>query len=452
LASRGSAGTLPEGTADLVARLLPQAVRIEAVHYRKHTPTAADPRPYDRITEDGSGFIIDPAGLIITNHHVIAAAEYIDVILHDRTRLHAELVYSAPIDMVLLKVRASKPLPITSWGDSDKMRQGDSVIAIGNPLGIGISVSAGVISALDRNIGETAAAIAGGADVDNMLQTDAALNHGNSGGPLFNLAGEVIGINTAIISPTTGSAGIGFAIPSRDALFILDQYKRYGRFRPGYIGAHVQQMGQDLASSVGLSGPPRGVMVDKIVPNGPAAQAGLLPGDVILTIRDLSINDPRDYIRAVLGTPFDTTQPIVIWRGNAEHTLQVAFREGPDRQPPAPPALEATAAMPKQRLDARLGLTLAALTPQLRDQYSIKGDQPGLVVTDVKPLSIAYDRGLQAGDILEQFQDSKITSNEVLRRAVEEAETTQAAYARVLIRRQGQVRWYAMPLFADPPP
>ena len=204
--------------------------------------------------------------------------------------------------MVLVKINAGRPLPAIKWGDSAKMRPGNSVVPIGDPLAVGITVTAGIISALDRSIGETI--------YDDFLQTDAAINHGNSGGPLFNLEGEVIGVNTAIISPGTGSAGLGFSIPSNNIKFIVQEYQKYGRVRLAYFGAEVQAVTQDIAESVGLPSP-RGIIVSGVAPGSPAANAKLRRGDIILKLNDNALDEPRTYNRIAAVSPFGEPLPLV---------------------------------------------------------------------------------------------------------------------------------------------
>ena len=445
---RASAGVPPPDAAAVVARAMPIAVAIKGesrIAVKPAAGTSAATPVYENWSADGSGFIIDPSGIVMTNHHVIEGASEIFVTLHDHTRLRARLLYTSPIDMVLLKVDAGRKLPAAVWGDSNKLQPGDPVLAIGNPLGIGISVSEGIISALERNIGETQAAVGGKENYDNFLQTDAALNHGNSGGPLFDLQGKVIGMSTSLISPTSGSAGLGFAIPARDLLFILDQYHKYGRVRPGWLGANVQAMTFDLAAAVKLPQPLRGAMIDSVAPGGPAAKAGLQSGDVVLRVRDVEIADVRDYDRAVGATPFDSTAPVAFWRGGSEHVVSVKFAESPNSQKPQPPAAASTASEAPPEAGS-LGLTITALTPDLRHRLGIEGDQPGVVITNVVPDSVAYHHGFQAGDVVVQVEGRKIETEHDIRTAVGAARKAGDKEVLALLRQGQQYRWIAMPM------
>ena len=434
-----SAGTLPPGASELVATLLPEVVEILSVVHVPATPAPggeAKPGNYTEKYFAGAGFIIDPTGVIVSNHHVVKGASDIIVILNDGTRLRAALIYTSPIDMVLLKVDAGRKLPAVKWGDSDKVRPGDSVIAIGNPLGIGTTVTAGIISALDRDIGETA--------YDSFLQTDAALNHGNSGGPLFNLDGEVVGVDTALQSPTAASAGLGFAIPINDVAFILDHYRKYGRVRPGYLGANVQPVTTGIAGAAGLEYP-HGVIVNSLVGGSPAERANLRLGDIILKIGDLSIKTARDYNRGVAGSPFGETEPVVIWRDGAEQTVPVTFAESPHSQPAAQVAT-ATIPKPTELQAAHLGLTITNLTPEWRQKFGLNPDQTGVLVTDVVPYSIAANHDLKAGDVVIRVKDTPVGNIADLEAAVDVALKANARYVLGLVLQGKELRWIAMPL------
>ncbi len=286
--------------------------------------------PGPQIASLGSGFVIDPSGLIVTNNHVIANAEQITVTLSDDTALQAQVIgRDAVTDLALLKVEPKSPLPAASWGDSSKARVGDWVLAIGNPFGLGGTVTAGIISATARDIHSS--------PYDDYLQTDASINRGNSGGPMFDLAGEVIGINTVIYSPSGGSIGIGFAIPSALARPIIDQLKATGKVERGWIGARIQPVTDDIAESVGLD-KSRGAMIAAIDPGSPAVQAKLQPGDVILSYDGKPIERSRQLPRLVADTPPDKQVKVTIWRDGKEHEVELkAAALDPDRPPPAPP-------------------------------------------------------------------------------------------------------------------
>jgi len=265
----------------------------------------------------GSGFIIDPSGIVVTNNHVIADGDEITVILNDGTRLKAELIGTdKKVDLALLRVKSDKPLKAVKFGDSDKLRLGEWVVAIGNPFSLGGSVTAGIVSARNRDINS--------GPYDNYIQTDAAINRGNSGGPLFNLDGEVIGINTAIISPGSGggSVGIGFAVPSKAAVAVIDQLKQFGETRRGWLGVRIQQVTDEVAESLGIK-PPRGVLVAGIDDKGPAKPAGIEPGDVIIKFDGKDIKDIRDLPRVVADTPVGKDVEVLINRKGKEETKTV---------------------------------------------------------------------------------------------------------------------------------
>ena len=275
-----------------------------------------------KVTSLGSGFIIDPSGYIVTNHHVIEDAEEVTVILHDDTNLKAKIIgRDTKTDLALLKVEAKKPLPYVKWGDSEKARVGDWVLAIGNPFGLGGTVTAGIISARKRDINS--------GPYDSYLQTDASINRGNSGGPMFNLDGEVIGINTAIFSPSGGSIGIGFAIPSAQARTVIDQLRKYGRTRRGWLGVRIQTVTDQIAESLAM-GRARGALVAGVTDNGPADKAGIKSGDVIVAFDGQDIDEMRDLPRLVAETAIDKDVKVRVIRGGKPVELSVQVGELPD--------------------------------------------------------------------------------------------------------------------------
>ena len=435
------AGGLPPDAADVVAKLLPEVVNISVVKYTppKNDPHSKNLAAYDKDLISGSGFVVDPSGVIVTNAHVVEGASEIIVIFQDMTRRRAKLIYRSPIDMVLLKVNADAPLPAVTWGDSETMRPGDSVIAIGNPLGIGTTVTAGIVSALDRDIQET--------PYDAFIQIDASINHGNSGGPLFNTAGQVIGINTALYAPggQTGSVGLGFAIPGNDAQFVLDEVRKYGRVRQGWLGADVQPISYDLGDSLGLT-PPRGVIIDSVVPGSPAAKAGLSAADVILKIGDADMRNPRDYNRAVAKAPFDSTQQLTLWRNGAQTTLTIPWAESPNSQP-ASMDMQAMSAPLKPATPGDMGVTLATVTPALRSRFKLTPTQSGVVVTNVVRNSLADNQGVQTGDVVIRAGTQTIHSDAELKQAVADAVARKQHHLLVMLQEPaGTVRFIGVPL------
>jgi len=391
--------------------------------------------PGPRIASLGSGFVIDPSGLIVTNNHVIANAEQITVTLADDTALQAQVIGRDPVtDLALLKVDPKGPLPAATWGDSSKARVGDWVLAIGNPFGLGGTVTAGIISATARDIHSS--------PYDDYLQTDASINRGNSGGPMFDLAGEVIGINTVIYSPSGGSIGIGFAIPSAFARPIIEQLKATGKVERGWIGARIQPVTDDLAESVGLD-KSRGAMIAAIDPGSPALQAKLRPGDVILSYDGKPIERSRQLPRLVADTPPDKQVKVTIWRDGKEREaeLKVAVLN-PDRAAPAPPAPEKP--KPIVAVDA-FGLKLAKLTPDLKKQFSLPDAAKGVVVTEVPPNSAAAAQGLRPGDLVIAVVHTQVTTPDEVAQLAAAAKKGGQKKLLVEVERDGSTRFVALP-------
>src|ERR1700758_873182 len=329
--------------------------------------------PSPRVASLGSGFVIDPTGLIVTNNHVIANAEQITVTLSDDTVLQAEVIGRDPVsDLALLKVEPKSPLPAATWGDSAKTRVGDWVLAIGNPFGLGGTVTSGIISATARDIHS--------GPYDDFLQTDASINRGNSGGPMFNLAGEVIGINTSIFSPSGGSIGIGFAIPAASARPLIDQLRTNGKVARGWIGARIQPVTDEIADAVGLD-KARGAMIAAVDPSSPAAQAKLQPGDVILSYDGKPIDRSRQLPRLVAGTPPETSVKFTGGRDGKEHESEIKVAALNPNRPASPPP-EPEKPKPPPTIDA-LGLKLAKPTAELRKQFSLPDATKGAVITEV---------------------------------------------------------------------
>ena len=391
-----------------------------------------------RIASLGSGFVIDPSGLIVTNNHVIANAEQITVTLADDTALQAQVIgRDAVTDLALLKVDAKGPLPAASWGDSSKTRVGDWVLAIGNPFGLGGTVTAGIISATARDIHSS--------PYDDYLQTDASINRGNSGGPMFDLAGEVIGINTVIYSPSGGSIGIGFAIPSAFARPIIEQLKATGKVERGWIGARIQPVTDDIAESVGLD-KSRGGMIAAIDPGSPAAQAKLQPGDVILSYDGKPIERSRQLPRLVADTPPDKQVKVTVWRDGKEHEAELkAMALDPNRPPPARPPPDKP--KPIVAVDA-FGLKLAKLTPELKKQFSLPDSAKGVVVTEVPPNSAGASQGLRPGDMVIAVGHAAVTTPDEVAQLAAGAKKAGQKKALVGVEREGSTRFVALPVEA----
>ncbi|HEY1364608.1 MAG TPA: DegQ family serine endoprotease [Xanthobacteraceae bacterium] len=368
----------------------------------------ADPRERGprRVNSLGSGFIIDPAGVVVTNYHVISEADEVTVILNDGTRLKAEIIgKDQKTDIALLRVKPEKPLRAVKFGDSEKLRLGEWVVAIGNPFSLGGTVTAGIVSARNRDIQS--------GPYDNYIQTDAAINRGNSGGPLFNLEGEVIGINTAIISPSGGSIGIGFAVPSKTALPVIEQLKQFGETRRGWLGVRIQQVTDEIAESLNIK-PPRGALVAGVDDRGPAKPAGIEPGDVIVKFDGKEIKEMRDLPRVVADTPVGKQTPVVIIRKGQEQTKTVTLGRLEDGEKLAAVDTKKESAPESSVVKKALGMDLAILSDELRQRYRIKDTVNGVVITGVDAGSPAADKRLSAGDVVVEVQGEAVATPDAL--------------------------------------
>lgn len=389
-----------------------------------------------RVTSLGSGFIIDAEGIIVTNNHVIAQADEITVNLSDGSQLPAELVGRDPkTDLAVLKVESDKPLPFVSFGRSDKIRVGDWVLAIGNPFGLGGSVSAGIISAENRNINS--------GPYDSFLQTDAAINRGNSGGPLFNLDGEVVGVNTAIISPSGGSIGIGFAIPSNITENVVTQLREFGETRRGWLGVRIQSVTDELAESFGLD-KARGALVAEVTDGGPAEQAGIRVGDVILSFNDTDVPEMRDLPRIVAETQVGKKVQVVVWRDGRKKDFDVTLGRLEDFER----AEGVAAAQPdKQGSEiADLGLTLIPLNDIVREQFGIPENVEGVAVIDVESASAAAEKGIRPGDVIVEVAQQEVSSPADVSKKVAEIRKSDKKSVLLLLNRGGDLRFVAVRL------
>jgi serine protease Do len=384
----------------------------------------------------GSGFIIDPTGIIVTNNHVIANAEQITVTLSDDTTLQAEVVgRDAVTDLAVLKVEPKAPLPAATWGDSTKTKVGDWVLAIGNPFGLGGTVTSGIISATARDIHS--------GPYDDYLQTDASINRGNSGGPMFDLAGNVIGINTAIYSPSGGSIGIGFAIPSAFARPIIEQLRATGKVERGWIGARIQPVTDEIAEAVGLD-KGRGAMIAVIDPASPAAHAKLQPGDVILAYDGKPIDRSRQLPRLVADTSPETPVKLTVWRDGKEQEVELKVAAA-NLNRPAPPPPEPEKPKPPPSIDA-LGLKLVKLTPELRKQFSLPEATNGVVISEVAQNSPGAAQGLRPGDLVVALGHEPVAKLEDLQQKIAAAKKTGHRNILVRVEREGNARFVALPL------
>jgi len=391
----------------------------------------------------GSGFIIDSAGYIVTNNHVIDGADKISVTLQDNTTLKATLVgKDDKADLALLKVESDKPLKFVPFGDSDTGRVGDWVLAIGNPFGLGGSVTAGIVSARGRDIRQ--------GPYDDFIQTDAAINRGNSGGPLFNMNGEVIGINTAIYSPSGGSVGIGFSVPSNMAKAVVQQLRKYGRARRGWLGVNIQQVTPDIAESLGLKDS-SGALVARVTDDGPAAKANIHNGDVILRFNSQDVKEMKTLPRIVAETVIGKDVPVIVWRDGKEVTVQAQVGELPDSPQQVASNTPATPPPPANRNTeiSGLGARLSSITDEMRDKFKIGADQKGVVVTDVSPDGAAAGRGLKPGDVIVEVQQEPVSSPADVQERMDRYRKQNRKTVLMLVQSGEGLRWVPVPLTTD---
>ncbi|MBB5754997.1 DegQ family serine endoprotease [Prosthecomicrobium pneumaticum] len=388
----------------------------------------------------GSGFVIDASGIIITNNHVIEGADEITANFNDGTKLKATVLgHDSKTDLAVLKVEPAKPLKALKFGDSEKLRVGDWVMAIGNPFGLGGTVTVGIVSARNRDINS--------GPYDNFIQTDAAINRGNSGGPLFNMDGEVIGINTAIISPSGGSIGIGFAVPSSSAINVVAQLREFGETRRGWLGVRIQQVTDEIAESLGL-GQARGALVAGVTEDGPAAAAGIQPGDVIVSFAGRPVVQMRDLPRLVADAEIGKAVEVVVVRKGAEVTLKTTPGRLEENDEAAAAASSTPPAEPAKPADLKvLGMTLVDMTPALRTQYGIAQAVNGVVVTAVEPGSSAADNGIEAGNVIVEVAQETVGTLEDVQKPIEARQKEGGKLVPVLVaNKDGDFRYVALRL------
>jgi serine protease Do len=372
----------------------------------------------------GSGFVIDPSGVIMTNYHVVEGAFEITVMLADGALLPGKMLSASRLaDLAIVKVEPDHPLPAAHWGNSDLLRVGDQVLAAGNPFGIGLSISAGIVSALNRDIQDS--------PYDDFIQTDAAINHGNSGGPLFDMRGNVVGVNSTIISPTRGSAGIGFAIPATTAHFIYDQLRTYGWVRPAWIGVKLQAVTREIAAAMSLPHP-EGAIVSWVLPDGPAKRAGLTVGDVILRYGGTTPTDDRALLREIAHTPVGETMTLSVLRDGNELNLPVTAEAWPRDQWDARDA-PTPVSRPKLAIPLDLGLSLAVLSTEEKAKSGLGEDLSGVLVKTVAPGSDAAQRGMQSGDLILRVQQKSVAAPEDVLSGVNAARTGKHEYVLMLV-------------------
>ncbi len=393
------------------------------------------PKRQQRSNALGSGFIVSPDGYIVTNNHVIESADEISVELFHGGNLDAHLVgRDTRTDIALLKVDSDEPLPFVQFGDSDSAHVGDWVLAIGNPLGQGFSVSAGIVSARNRTLQGS---------YDDFIQTDAAINRGNSGGPLFDMTGGVIGVNTAILSPNGGSIGIGFAMSSAVVSRVVDQLRNFGETRRGWLGVRIQNVDEDVANAIGLKEAKGALVTD--VPEGPALTAGMKAGDVVLKFGDKEIADTRELVRIVADTPVGQSVDVVVFRDGAETRLkvEVGLLEDSTTLAAAPGSPGDTPPPDDQSI---LGMTIAVVTDDLRQQLALDKEVEGLVVTEIDAASDAYAKGMREGDVIAEVGQEAVKTPKEMQDRIDAAEAAGRNSILLLVRRDGQPRFVALSL------
>lgn len=388
----------------------------------------------------GSGFVINAEkGYIVTNNHVVKNAEEVRVTFHDDSTIEAKIVgKDDKTDLAVLKVETDKKLTDVKFGDSDKLRVGDWILAIGNPFGLGGTVTAGIVSAQQRNINA--------GPYDDFIQTDASINRGNSGGPMFNLAGQVIGINTAIFSPSGGSVGIGFAIPSNLAKVVIDQLIEFGHTRRGWIGVRIQSVTDEIAESLGMD-KAHGALVASVTEGGPAETAKLKSGDVILSFDGKNVSEMRQLPRIVAETPIDKTVKVEFWRDGKKRTtsIKVGELEKAEENGLLDEETTESPAKPQTGMDIpSMGMTLGSITDMARENYGIPSDVTGVVVLKTTPKGEAAKQGLFEGDVLVEINQTPVESPQQAADILEAAQKDGKPSVLVLANREGDVRFLAL--------
>lgn len=455
----------PYSFANLVEPLLPAVVNISTttiVRGRGETGTAPLDSPfakgspledffkefYDQMQPEGprnssavgSGFIIDPDGYIVTNNHLIADADQVMVTLNDNTELKAVLVgRDRRTDIAVLKINTDKKLPFVQWGNSEKLRTGDRIIAIGNPFGLGGTVTTGIVSHLSRDIGGRSRS---GDFINGYIQTDASINVGNSGGPMFDMTGKVVGVNTAIYSPTGASVGIGFAIPSEVAKKIVAQIRQFGRPKRGWLGVQIQPVTEDIAEGLGLK-ELSGALVGNVIKDGPAAKAKLQAGDVILKIGSQAVKEPRSVPQLVADIPDGTKVPITVWRKGKILSIPVQIGEYEEAEEanviPTPNGGKELA----KGVEIH-GMTLQPLNEEIRQRFDVTTDVQGVLVVDVDQKSAAAEKAIRPGDIIMEISQEEVKTPQQVLEQFKKIEKENRKSALLLISRNGEARYVSI--------
>lgn len=426
--------SMESGDAAVAQKATPAVVNIAIWKQRPPTKPGESPR---RVKTYGSGFIIDPSGIIVTNKHVIDGALDIKVIFSNGDRATGKLAaVAAMIDLAVVKVDVKQPLPVLEWGDSEDLHVGEPVLAIGNPLGLGMSVSAGIISALNRDIEDT--------PFDNYIQTDAAINHGNSGGPMVDLDGKVVGVNTALYNPDEagGFIGIGLSIPASTAKFVVEHLLDPDHGKPGWLGFKLQDMTPELAEALGISGV-RGSIIATVDAGGPASKAGLRPGDVLAAVAGVKQTDSRAFMRAIVQLHIGDPCMLTIWRDGKEQEVSADVAEWPNFMPGGG-VMNARGAEAMIQKMPDPGVRLAALTDANRKQYGIDPKLAGVLITSVEKDSEARDLGIVAGDVVTAVQGVPVASPDEVRKAVRTAHEQRRPFLAVLVQGKSGARWLTL--------
>jgi serine protease Do len=420
--------------AEIVRRVKSAVVNI--AEWKVHPATHPNEAPR-RVRVNASGFIIDPSGIVVTNKHVVNDALNMQVIFSNGDRLKAHLLAAAAmVDLAVLKVDLDHPLPALKWADSDRLQVGDPVLTIGNPLGIGMSVSGGIVSALNRNLRDT--------PFDSYIQTDAAINYGNSGGPLIDSNGDVVGVDTAFYDPDAngGSIGIGFAIPSNLASFVVRFLLDPHHPKPGWIGVTLQDVNDRLADALGVP-KATGAIVTAVEPSGPADKAGLRPADVLEAVDGVQQSDSRAFLRSIVGIPVGTNAHLEGWRQGKPLDITATITAWPEDRP-------AQEIMPTETTQNTIekapdpGMQLAIITARARKQYRLDPTLTGALVSAVEPDCEAHDLGITPGDVIINVQGQPTASPGDVRRAIEIAHGEHRRYLAILIQTKGGLRWVSL--------
>lgn len=441
--------------ADLAEKLVPSVVNISTIHAAE-PDTGEETESFESSSPSieqyfnqkgnnqvslGSGFILSEDGYIITNNHVIDKAQEIDVILSDNTKIEAQLIgKDSKTDLALIKIKTNKKLTPIKFGDSDKIRVGDWILAIGNPFGLGGSVTAGIVSAKSRDIES--------GPYDNFIQTDASINQGSSGGPMFNMNGEVIGINSALFSNTGVSVGIGFAIPVNLAQWVIKQLKEKGEVKRGWVGIKIQPNSEEIAVSLGLKSN-QGVVVSGLTENSSAQKAGIKAGDIVLSFDGHIIDNTKNLSRLVAETKIGKNVSVEIWRNKTKEKLMVLVEEMPAevkvKKLPSP-MTDNVEVNESEAIVVDLGIKVSELTPEVIDKFSLNPDAKGVIVTDIMPESDAMKKGLKVGDIIVKVDNKDVLEISNMANLVNEAKMENNRPVLLLLQSKGVIHFLALKL------